>query len=274
MAKRYFFNNKDYFIDKEKGVLTLSKELHQNLLNNQQKIGITNKGFKKIGGSSIGDVLEVDQFKSQFKAFVNLFYMSMPILDDKYINAGIHVEPLLIKYLENRLNIEIETFDPKDYDYDYFKDLDPIIGGIPDGYIANANIILEIKTSGIKNLDNWQKYGVPKGYLKQAQLYAYLKNAARYSIVACFLNDEDYTNLENFDIQSAKKHRWTYDLYKEEAEDDIQKIKDWYIKHTQSGISPQFDLKKDAELLEYLECETPEESEAFLNKKRHELGLE
>lgn len=67
-------------------------------------------------------------------------------------------------------------FPPQKYNYDYFKE-DPIIGGIPDGFIQEKQLIIEIKTTGEKNFEKWGKNGenLPPKYLKQAQLYAYLK---------------------------------------------------------------------------------------------------
>ena len=40
------------------------------------------------------------------------------------------------------------------YDFDYFKDQDDIVGGIPDGFIERDKIIIEIKTTNEKNYDN------------------------------------------------------------------------------------------------------------------------
>ena len=69
IPKRHFYNNKDYKLDFENKVLILSPELHEKLLN---KSLWGRFGFKKIGGSSVGDVLEVDSFKSQFLAFCRI----------------------------------------------------------------------------------------------------------------------------------------------------------------------------------------------------------
>ncbi len=53
-TNRKFYNKKEYFIDHEKRVLILDPAFHEKLLN--KKFGF-NTGFKKIGGTLIGEVL-------------------------------------------------------------------------------------------------------------------------------------------------------------------------------------------------------------------------
>ena len=144
IPKRHFYNNKDYFLDFEKKILILDPEFHEKLLNKK----LWNRfGFKKIGGSSVGDVLAVDKYKSQFQAFCRIAWCSLPILDKKYVNAGIKIEPKVVAALKETLNVDIEQFPPEKYNFDYFEDKDEIIGGIPDGYINEQKIIIEIKTT-------------------------------------------------------------------------------------------------------------------------------
>ena len=61
---------------------------------------------------------------------------------------------MVIKAIEEKLNVKVETYPPEKYNYDYFSDKDEIIGGIPDGFIESQQIILEIKTTGEKNYMN------------------------------------------------------------------------------------------------------------------------
>lgn len=273
LSKRHFYNGIDYDLDLDNKILILKKEHHLKLLNRK----LWNKfGFKKIGGSSVGDVLETDNFKSQFAAFANISWLGLPILDRKYVNAGIAIEPIVIKTLENEMKLKIETYDPKEYDFDYFKGLDDVIGGIPDGFIKERNIILEIKTSAKKNYDNWNKFGVPLAYLKQAQLYSYLKKVSEFWIVATFLEEQDYLDPTNFPIKQRRLKNYRYAIDKIQVEDDINKIKLWYKHYTKTGISPQFDLKKDKDLIDYLLCKNIDEYKKLLQiwKKDGKLKLE
>lgn len=273
LSKRHFYNGQDYDLDLEKKVLILKEDHHNKLLNKK----LWNKfGFKKIGGSSVGDVLETDNFKSPFAAFANISWLGLPVLDRKYVDAGIAIEPIVISALEKVMKLKIETYRPEDYEYDYFKEIDEIIGGIPDGYLKEKNIILEIKTSSRKNYDSWNSYGVPISYLKQAQLYSYLKNADEFWIVATFLNEEDYLDPQNYPINKRILKNYRYKINRAQVEDDISKIKKWYTHYTKTGISPEFNLKKDNDLIEYLLCRNIDEYKQLLEKwkKDGKLKLE
>ena len=269
--KRNFYNNRDYFIDMDQKVVKLTSSHHEKLLTKT----LWNKyGFKKIGGSSIGDVLVTDNFKSQFKAFIRIAWLDMPILDKKYINAGIAIEPKVLSLLEKQSNIqEMQRFDPQMYEYDYFKNNDSTIGGIPDGIAILKNnvinqdkVLIEIKTTGVQKLSSWTSYGPPLAYHKQAQLYAYLLKINNYAIVATFLEDEDYLNPHSFDIENHLTRTWFHTIDINQVNDDIKKVKHWYQSYTSSGISPQFDEIKDADLIAYLQCETEQQWKELLNK--------
>lgn len=267
IPKRHFYNKKDYQLDFNNKKLILSPELHKKLLKNE----LWGKfGFKKIGGSSVGDVLEVDDFKSQFLAFCRISWCSLPILDRKYVDAGIHIEPKVIAALEEVLNTKITIFPPEKYNFDYFSNKDDIIGGIPDGYIEEKKIILEIKTTGEKNYNNWETYGIPLGYLKQAQIYCYLMGVEKFWIVATFLKEEDYLDPANYPIQNRRLKNYKFLINKEQVQDDIKRIKDWYIHHTVIGVSPQWNDVKDKDLIDYLKCENEKEYIELLIKWKEE----
>lgn len=264
LKKRHFYNGKDYILDETTRTLILNKDFHEKLYN--KKLW-GNFGFKKIGGSSIGDILlSNEKFKSEFSAFARIAYLNLPILDPKYVNAGIKIEPKVIEAIEQINHYKIQTFDPEKYDYDYFKNKDDIVGGIPDGYVEEKKLILEIKTTKEKNFENWEKYGIPNSYLKQAQLYSYLMGVEKFAIVATFLKEEDYLNPENYPIKKRKIKSYKYSINKEQVEDDLNKVKIWYKKYTKSGISPKYNLVEDLELVEYLKCRNEEEWLALLKK--------
>lgn len=261
---RKFYNNVDYFIDWENKVVRLNDNFHKKLLNKEFAF---QTGFKKIGGSTIGEVLGVDDYSTPFRAFIKIAKLDMPILDTKYVDAGQAIEPLVVEAIKLKTGYNVEVFPPAKYNYDYFKD-DPIIGGIPDGYIEAINTIIEIKTTGEKNLEKWGSKGenLPSKYLKQAQLYSYLKKTNKFVIVATFLKEEDYINPSQYPIKQRKIKSYSFNVDNTQVEDDIAKIKQWYHKHTQSGISPEFDPKLDGEILEYLSCENQEQWKELYDK--------
>lgn len=267
IPKRHFYNNKEYRLDFKNKKMILSPEFHKMLLDKK----LWGKfGFKKIGGSSVGEVLEVDSFKSQFSAFCRIVWCGLPILDRKYVDAGIAIEPKVINALEKVLKTKITTYQPEEYEFDYFSDKDEIIGGIPDGFIEESKIIIEIKTTGEKNYNNWNQFGVPNGYLKQAQIYSYLMGVDKFWIVATFLKEEDYLDPDNYPIEKRKLKNYKYAINREQVLDDIKKMKDWYYQYTKSGISPQWDEIKDEDLLLYLKCENQEQYIELLEKWKNE----
>lgn len=267
IPKRHFYNNKDYKLDFEKKKMILSPNFHEKLLNHD----LWGKfGFKKIGGSIVGDVLEVDKFKSSFSAFCKIAWCGLPVLDTKYIDAGVAIEPMVISAIEEKLKIKIKTFPPHEYDFDYFKGKDDIIGGIPDGFIESEKIIIEIKTTGIKNYENWKLFGVPVGYEKQAQLYAHLMGVEKFWIVATFLEEYDYNQPELYPIHERKIKNFAFKVNQEQVKDDIDKMKEWYIKHTKSGISPTWNEQIDNDLIEYLKCENENQYIELLEKWKEE----
>ncbi|MCR8612935.1 MAG: YqaJ viral recombinase family protein [Mycoplasma sp.] len=262
IKKRHFYNGVHYTIDKEKNVVILKKEFHEKLLSKN----LWGKfGFKKIGGSSLGDVLLTDSYKSQFKAFCRMSWIDLPIIDRKYVDAGIAIEPMVINKLALDKNVkEIKTYPAEKFNFDYFKDIDPILGGLPDGLAINndssyEDIVIEIKTTGYKNKEKWEEYGVPTNYLKQAQMYTHLMKKRSYVIVAAFLDEDDYAEPEKYNIDKYPLFIKAYKVDKDNVNDDIIKVKSFYNEYTKTGISPKFNIQKDHELLKYLECKNEEE---------------
>ncbi|QRI44047.1 hypothetical protein [Mycoplasma phage sp.] len=274
--KRKFYNQKDYFLDEKNQVVILSEELFNTLRNKEDKF----TSYKKIGGSTVGDVLEVGHFNTQFSAFCHITRLKMDVLQKKYINAGTILEPKIFDVLrETFKGLSIVNYSAKDYNYDYFAGKDEIIGGVPDGYIPSKNMILEIKTTGAKNYETWNKKNdngdfenIPANYIKQAQLYSYLIGADKYSIVAAFLEEDkgDYENPENVDLSQRRIANYTFKVNLAETRDDINKIKDWYFFYTNTLTSPKYDLTKDKMQVDYLRCKNEQEWEELLNKWKEE----
>ena len=267
IPKRHFYNKRDYDLDFTQKVMVLRPAFHEKLRNKT----LWNKfGFKKITGTLVGDVLEVDEFKSQFAAFAKIAWCGLPVLDRKYVDAGIAIEPMVIAALRQVTHKAIETFDAAQYDYDYFRDRDPVLGGIPDGFITADQIILEVKTTGEKNYHNWNLYGIPPAYLKQAQIYTYLMGVQEYWIVATFLKEEDYARPHEFPIRARRLKNYRFQIRPAQVEDDIQTIKTWYAHYTQTGISPPWDDLKDQDLLAYLQCEDETQYRHLLERWKQE----
>ncbi|UUD36920.1 YqaJ-like viral recombinase domain [Mycoplasmopsis californica] len=280
--KRYYYKNKDYIIDYDKRVVVINRDLHEKLLNKQCVYPGTaiKYGYKKIGGSTIGNILKATAFSSDFNAFCGYAYLAPKPLVMKYINAGIAVEPKVIKLLDEFLNknrkenekVIVSGTNAKDYNYDYFSGHDTLINGVPDGFITLPNksqVLLEIKTAGEKKFAEWKR-NVPKNYIKQAQLYAYILGIKKFWIVTSFLKESDYAEPEEIPVHNRILKNFMFVVNESEAKDDMEYAKEWYKKYIHNGVSPEFNRTKDAELLEYLECENEEQWQALINKWKKE----
>ncbi|WP_025755459.1 MAGa7180 family putative nuclease [Mycoplasmopsis cricetuli] len=262
MATRKFYNNVDYFIDETNKTIKLAPEFHKKLLT-------FNKfhGFKKIGGSTVGDVLLAGPFKSQFAAFCHIARIKLPVLSKKYVHAGEVLEPKVFDAFRKAFpNLEIQNYIAKDYNYNFFEGKDDVLTGVPDGFIPKLNCVIEVKTAGETKLPKWLKE-VDPSYRKQAQLYSYLMNAKSYKIVALFLKDEegDYLDPEHLNINKRIIRAFDFPVNYQEAKDDIQKVKNWYYKYTKSGISPKYNLSIDGDQIQYLKCSNEQEWIELLN---------
>ncbi|UBX97364.1 MAGa7180 family putative nuclease [Mycoplasmopsis synoviae] len=266
MAQRKIYNKQDYTVDLENKIVILSDSYYEKLSNFSNKW----TSFKKIGGSSIGDVLEVDSFKSSFSAYCHIARLKMPILQTKYIDAGVALEPKIFEFFKNLVHkknpeLEVNHYDAAEYNYDYFSGID-VIGGVPDGAINNLKMILEIKTANAKKRSEWDKE-IPKAYLKQAQLYAHLMGYTRIKFLTLFLKDSDYLNPENAEISNSTFK--VYDasaLNKSEIVEDIDFVKNWYNQYTNTKVSPQFKPLIDKDQIDYLLCENREQWKELFNR--------
>jgi predicted phage-related endonuclease len=157
------------------------------------------------------------------------------------------------------------------YGPDYFKktwgDFFPdqkALGGMWDA--IGDDFVVEIKTT--KRAEDWAT-DVPIYYKLQAALYAYLLGFDNIVMTASFLEDKDYANPELF-VPSFKNTK-IYEFKLSEAFPDFE---DRYVKpalafwsdHVQTGISPEFDEKKDAEILKALRKNTVETADADITK--------
>ncbi|TPE57347.1 hypothetical protein FJO69_01825 [[Mycoplasma] falconis] len=249
------FNGVNYDLDFVNKRLVIKPEILGKKINN--KIG-TAFGLGKITGSSIGDILQVEKFSSPFAAFTRIFRCALPVLDPKYINAGVALEPKILAGIEKKLNVEIKRYPAHEYNYDYFKE-NKLFGGLPDGYIEKDHLVVEIKTSGAKNLENWDKFGLPVKYIKQAMLYTHLMGEKDFIIVACFLEENDYINPYEVDVKTRKVKSWKFYVNEPEVLDDMQKCQHWYDEYVLKGISPTWNEETDQDLIDYLACQNQEE---------------
>jgi predicted phage-related endonuclease len=137
---------------------------------------------------------------------------------------------------------------------DFFHDT-PVLGGMWDSLLVDGNgkpeAVLEFKTT--KRAEDWAN-DVPEYYALQAALYAYLLGVDDVIMVASFLDTKDYEHPENF-VPSASNTitvEFKVSLRYPDFHRMVAQAKAWWNTHVVTGISPDYDDKKDADVLKAL----------------------
>lgn len=217
---------------------------------------------KKITGTRFATVLGLNPWSTPFEIWcaVTKTY-EKPFEDTIYTIAGKTIEPKQAEYMKKAYAMTnlVTPTDIYGEDYfkktwgDFFRDVD-IFGGLWDYLLyedGKPTTVLEMKTT--KRSEDWAN-GVPEYYALQAALYAYLLGVDDVIMVCSFLEAKDYEHPENF-VPSARNTIALDFKVSERYPDFAEKIAwvtDWWNTHVVTGVSPEFDEKKDAEILKAL----------------------
>ena len=217
---------------------------------------------KKITGTRFATVLGLNPWSTPFEIWcaVTKTY-EKPFEDTIYTIAGKTIEPKQAEYMKKAyaMNNLVTPTDIYGEDYfkktwgDFFHDV-AIFGGMWDYLLyedGKPTTVLEMKTT--KRSEDWAN-GVPEYYALQAALYAYLLGVDDVIMVCSFLEAKDYEHPENF-VPSASNTIALDFKVSERYPDFSEKIAwvtDWWNAHVATGVSPEFDEKKDAEILKAL----------------------
>lgn len=242
---------------------------------------------KKLTATRFATVLGLNPWSTPFEVWCEITRTyQKPFEETIYTAAGKTIEPKQAQFMKKSYfmtNIVTPT-DIYGEDYfnrtygDFFKD-EPIFGGMWDYLLFDENkkpvTVLEMKTT--KRAEDWAK-DIPEYYALQAALYAYLLGVDDVIMVASFLSDKDYKDPSQF-VPSAKntitvpfKVSERYPEFKKL----VKKAEKWWKDHVETGISPAFDEKADAEILKELRTNTlnPESDIAALLREGEELKAE
>ena len=222
-----------------------------------------NKKPKKITATRFATILGLNPWSSAFEVWCEITKTyQKPFEDTIYTIAGKTIEPKQIEYMRKAYGMyNLKT--PTDiYGPDYFKKTwgdffhdTQVLGGMWDSLLVDENgkpeAVLEFKTT--KRAEDWAN-DVPEYYALQAALYAYLLGVDDVIMIASFLESKDYENPENF-VPSAS-NTITVEFKVSERYPNfnimINTALYWWENHVVTGISPDFDEKKDAEILKAL----------------------
>ena len=231
---------------------------------------------KKLTATRFATIMGLNAWSTPFSAWCEMTRTyEEPFEDSIYTVAGKVIEPKICKYLKSRYFMDIKS--PTDvYGEDYFKktwgDFFPdseALGGMWD--FLGDDFVVEVKTT--KRVEDWKGVGgtvePPIYYKLQASLYAYLLGFDDVVMTCSFLQDKDYVNPEAFvpnvdnTVVIEFKVSEEFPTFKESY---IEPALKFWRDHVLTGISPEFDEKKDAEILKVLRKNVTEAETADIAK--------
>lgn len=240
---------------------------------------------KKLTGTRFATILGLNPWSTPFEIWceVTRTYQK-PFEDTIYTIAGKTIEPKQAEYMKQTYfmsNLVTPTdIWGKDYFHqtygDFFKE-SPVLGGMWDyllyGKDGKPTTVLEMKTS--KRVEDW-KDDIPEYYALQAALYAYLLGVDEVIMVASFLEPKDYDAPEKFVCSGENTITRPFKVSERYPDFEKKYVKPalkWWKEYVESGISPAFDERKDAEILKALRTNnlSPETDMAALVKEAEDL---
>lgn len=240
---------------------------------------------KKLTGTRFATILGLNPWSTPFEIWceVTRTYQK-PFEDTIYTIAGKTIEPKQAEYMKQTYFMSnlITPTDLWGKDYfnktygDFFKE-SPILGGMWDyllyGKDGKPTTVLEMKTS--KRVEDW-KDDIPEYYALQAALYAYLLGVDEVIMVASFLEPKDYDAPEKFVCSGENTITRPFKVSERYPDFEKKYVKPalkWWKDFVESGISPAFDERKDAEILKALRTNnlSPETDMAALVKEAEDL---
>lgn len=240
---------------------------------------------KKLTGTRFAAIMGLNAWTTPFEVWcaVTRTY-EKPFEDTIYTVAGKTIEPKQAEYMRNAYMMG-NLITPTDvYGENYFQrtwgDFFPeqkVLGGSWDYLLVDKDgkptTVLEMKTS--KRVEDW-KDDIPEYYALQAALYAYLLGVDDVIMVASFLEATDYDDPSKFVCSGDNTITRPFKVserYQEFEKRYVKPALKWWKDHVESGISPEYDEKKDAEILKVLRTNnlSPETDMAALVKEAEAL---
>mgnify|MGYP002569070438 FL=1 len=240
---------------------------------------------KKLTGTRFATILGLNPWSTPFEIWceVTRTYQK-PFEDTIYTIAGKTIEPKQAEYMKQTYFMSNLVTPTDIWGKDYFRQTygdffreSPVLGGMWDyllyGKDGKPTTVLEMKTS--KRVEDW-KDDIPEYYALQAALYAYLLGVDEVIMVASFLEPKDYDNPEKFVCSCENTITRPFKVSERYPDFEKKYVKPalkWWKDYVESGISPAFDERKDAEILKALRTNnlSPETDMAALVKEAEDL---
>ena len=240
---------------------------------------------KKLTATRFATVLGLNPWSTPFEIWCAVTRTwEKPFEDTKFTLAGKAIEPKQAAYMKDTYMMSNLVTPTEIWGEDYFHktygDFFPeqkILGGMYDFLLYGKNgkptTVLEMKTTG--RVEDW-KDDIPEYYALQAALYAYLLGVDEVIMVASFLEPKDYDNPETFVCSGENTITRPFKVSERYPDFEKKYVKPalkWWKDYVESGISPAFDERKDAEILKALRTNnlSPETDMAALVKEAEDL---
>lgn len=240
---------------------------------------------KKLTGTRFATILGLNPWSTPFEIWceVTRTYQK-PFEDTIYTIAGKTIEPKQAEYMKQTYFMSNLVTPTDIWGKDYFRQTygdffreSPVLGGMWDyllyGKDGKPTTVLEMKTS--KRVEDW-KDDIPEYYALQAALYAYLLGVDEVIMVASFLEPKDYDAPEKFVCSGENTITRPFKVSERYPDFEKKYVKPalkWWKDYVESGISPAYDERKDAEILKALRTNnlSPETDMAALVKEAEDL---
>lgn len=240
---------------------------------------------KKLTGTRFATILGLNPWSTPFEIWceVTRTYQK-PFEDTIYTIAGKTIEPKQAEYMKQTYFMSNLVTPTDIWGKDYFRQTygdffreSLVLGGMWDyllyGKDGKPTTVLEMKTS--KRVEDW-KDDIPEYYALQAALYAYLLGVDEVIMVASFLEPKDYDAPEKFVCSGENTITRPFKVSERYPDFEKKYVKPalkWWKDFVESGISPAFDERKDAEILKALRTNnlSPETDMAALVKEAEDL---
>lgn len=221
------------------------------------------KKTKKITGTRFATILGLNPWSTAFEMWCAITKTyEVPFEDTIYTVAGKTIEPKQADYMKKSYGMDLITPTDK-YGEDYFNKTwgdffpeNPHLGGMwdylgVDDETGEVDTVLEMKTT--KRIEDWQN-DIPEYYALQAALYAYLLGVDNVIMVASFLEEKDYNDPKKYkpSIKNTITKEFKVSERYPDFADKVAAVEKWWADCVDKGISPEYDEKKDAEILKAL----------------------
>lgn len=252
--------------------------------NNRIQI-IPPKKPKKLTATRFATILGLNPWQTPFEVWCEVTRTyAKPFEDTIYTIAGKTIEPKQAEYMKKSYFMTNLVTPTDIWGADYFKrtwgDFFPeiaVLGGMWDYLLYDKDgkptTVLEMKTS--KRVEDWAE-DIPEYYALQAALYAYLLGVNDVIMVASFLEDGDYADPSKFVCKGTNTITRPFKVSERYPDFEKRYVKPalkWWHDHVESGVSPAYDEKKDADILKVLRTNNlnPETDMVALVKEAEEL---